>query len=124
MSANVVRIKFIACVMAISFSQMACSLDEETEKEIKNAASEVKGAASGVKGAASGVKGAARGVQGAASDFRSFLPVIVVILIVQTLVGILNLITRWRIMRSIFKLYLHLSSATPDDQSGSATHEA
>ena len=108
MLANVARFKCIALVLAISFSQMACSWEIELEPDVKNA----------VVGAANELKGAARAFRFASSDFRFFLPIVVVILVAQVLLAILSLITRWRIMRSIAKLNLHLSS-TPDDQSSS-----
>ena len=109
MSANIVRFKFIACVAAISFSQMACSIELELPEAVEKS----------VEAAASEIKWAARGLGGATRDFRSFLPIVVVILVIQTLVGILNLITRWRIMRSIAKLDLRPRSTTLDDQSSS-----
>lgn len=102
MFANVVCFKLIACVIAISFSQVACSLEllpKSTTVVIEDVAEKVKAAADGVEKAAGG--------------FRDFLPFIAVILVVQTLVGILNLVARWRIMRSVVELNFRLRSRRP-----------
>ena len=112
MCANVNRFRFIVWIIAVSFSQMAYPLDVVPQKVVNEVAGELGSAASEVEWAA-------RGVRGAASDFRSVLPIVVVILVVLALVSISNFIILWRIMRSIAELNLRLSSTTPDDQSSS-----
>lgn len=50
-----------------------------------------------------------------AHEFSDFLPLIVLILGVQALVGVMNLITQRRIMRTVDELNLRLGSNPPDE---------
>ena len=119
MCINVKRFRFIVWIIAVSFSQMAHSLDVLPKEVVDEVADELGSAASDVGSAASAVEWAAKGITSAARDFRYVLPIVVGIFIAQALVGVLNLVVLWRIMRSIVELNLRLSSTTPDDQSSS-----